>query len=286
MPTIVLSDGLRMAYREQGAGRPLLLVHGWGAHGGFFAPQLEGLSDRFRVIAVDLRGHGDSRIAPDAPLTTAQLARDLAEFVERLDLDRVVAVGWSMGAMVLWEAWLEGARARIDRLVVEDMSPRIVNAPDWPLGLRKGFDAEAAVESARAMTADWPAYAAALARNLFAAEGRSRELVGWAEAEFLAQEPGPLARLWADLADKDFRDHLGEIDAPTLMIHGGCGPYEAETALYLERALPTAASLVFERSGHTPHLEEPDRFNRVVSEFADQPKGVATAPAGFASSTA
>ena len=69
------------------------------------------------------------------------------------------------------------------------------------------------------------------------------------------------------------------------MIHGGFGPYEAETARYLERALPTAASLLFERSGHTPHLEEPERFNRVVSEFADQPKGQATAPAGLASST-
>ena len=286
MPTIGLSDGLRMAYREQGAGRPLLLVHGWGAHGGFFAPQLEGLSDRFRVIAVDLRGHGDSKGDSYPGVTTERLAEDLAEFMTQLDLRDVVAVGWSMGAMVLWQAWLEGAGDRIDRLVIEDMSPRIVNDPDWLLGLPRGFDAETAEKGAKAMLEDWPGYAASLARNLFAAQGRNDELVRWAEAEFAAQEPALLANLWTDLADKDFRDHLGDIDAPTLIVHGRHGPYEAETALYLERALPTAASLVFERSGHTPHLEEPERFNRVVSEFADQPKGVAQAPAGFASSTA
>lgn len=286
MPTVVLSGDLRMAYREQGAGRPLLMVHGWGAHGGFFQPQLDGLSDRFRVISVDLRGHGDSRVAPDAELTTALLARDLVEFMDRLDLNDVVAVGWSMGAMVLWDAYLEGAGPRIARLVVEDMSPRIVNEPGWPLGLRKGYDAAAAEQGARDMLADWPAYAAGLARNLVSSGAGRDKLVAWAEAEFAAQEPRPLAGLWSDLAGKDFRDRLPLIAAPTLIVHGRYGPYEAETAQYLQRTLPTAACMHFQRSGHAPHLEEPERFNRVVSEFANQPAGRATAPAGLASSTA
>jgi pimeloyl-[acyl-carrier protein] methyl ester esterase len=278
MPTVVLSDDFRMAYREQGAGRPLLLVHGWGAHSGFFQPQLDGLSDRFRVIAVDLRGHGDSRIAPGAELSTALLARDLGEFIAALDLNDIVAVGWSMGAMVLWQAWLDGARSRIARMVVEDMSPRIVNEPGWGLGMRKGFTAKAAEKGARAMVADWPAYARALARNLVSAGPRQEALVAWAEQEFLDQEPRPLARLWSALAHEDFRGRLPEVTAPTLVIHGRYGPYEAETARWIEDALPTAASLHFERSGHAPHLEEPERFNRVTAEFAQQPAGRAAAP--------
>jgi pimeloyl-ACP methyl ester carboxylesterase len=281
MPTVVLGDDMRMAYREQGSGQPLLLVHGWGAHGGFFQPQLDGLSADFRVIAVDLRGHGDSRADPDAALSNELLARDLNEFMAALDLEDVTAVGWSMGAMVLWQAWLDGARSRIARMVVEDMSPRIVNEPGWGLGLRKGFDAKAAEQGARAMLVDWPAYAAALARNLVSPGADRAALVAWAESEFAAQDPRPLAGLWAALAHEDFRDRLPLVEAPTLIIHGRHGPYEAETASYLEEALPTAASLVFERSGHAPHLEEPERFNRVVAEFAQQPAGRVSAPAGL-----
>jgi pimeloyl-ACP methyl ester carboxylesterase len=278
MPTVVLSDDFRMAYREQGVGRPLLLVHGWGAHSGFFQPQLDGLSDRFRVIAVDLRGHGDSRVDPDAELTNALLARDLGEFIAALDLTDIVAVGWSMGAMVLWQAWLDGAGARVSRMIVEDMSPRIVNEPGWGLGLRNGFTARLAEEGARSMVADWPAYARALARRIVSSGPRQERLTAWAEAQFLAQEPRPLARLWSTLADEDFRARLPEVAAPTLVVHGRHGPYEAETARWIEDALPTAASLHFERSGHAPHLEEPEGFNRVTAEFAQQPAGLALAP--------
>lgn len=278
MASVVLRDDFRMAFREAGSGPPLLLVHGWGAHGGFFQPQLDGLSDQFRVIAVDLRGHGDSRVDPSAEISIGQLARDLNDFMEKLDLRDVVAVGWSMGAMVLWQAWLEGARSRIARMVVEDMSPRIVNEPGWGLGLRKGFNAKAAAQGAKAMVADWPAYAKALARNLVSAGPLQQELVAWTEQEFAGQEPRPLARLWTTLAGEDFRDRLGLVTAPTLIVHGRYGPYEAETARYLEAALPIAAGLHFERSGHAPHLEESERFNRVVSEFAQQPAGRALAP--------
>jgi pimeloyl-[acyl-carrier protein] methyl ester esterase len=163
-------------------------------------------------------------------------------------------------------------------MVIEDMSPRIVNEPGWGLGLRKGFTAKAAERGAAAMVADWPAYASALARNIVSPGPGREALVGWAEHEFLAQEPRPLARLWSALAHEDFRDRLPLVSAPTLIVHGRHGPYEAETARWIEDALPTAASLHFERSGHAPHLEEPERFNRVTAEFAQQPAGRAVAP--------
>ena len=91
MAVLELSDGLDLAYEDVGSGRPVLLVHGWGAHGGFFAPQQEALKARFRVITPDLRGH---RHTPgEGPMTVDRLAQDMAELLEALDLRDVVGVG-------------------------------------------------------------------------------------------------------------------------------------------------------------------------------------------------
>ena len=68
-------------------------------------------------------------------MTVQRLAADLAELVEALDLTDIVAVGWSLGAMVLWEVLLGAARARFGGLVVIDMAPRIVSDLGWSLGI-------------------------------------------------------------------------------------------------------------------------------------------------------
>src|SRR3954468_21250510 len=90
------SDGTRISYREEGEGTPLVLLHGLMAHGGFFRAQADLAAD-FRVIAIDLRGHGASAKAGERP-TVEQLAGDVAELAEALDLKRAIGVGWSMGA--------------------------------------------------------------------------------------------------------------------------------------------------------------------------------------------
>jgi pimeloyl-[acyl-carrier protein] methyl ester esterase len=270
MDELVVSDGLRMSWRERGQGPPLLLVHGWAAHGGFFRPQIVGLSDRFRVIAPDLRGHGDSPSdTGDAP-TVQHLASDLCDLLAALDLRDVLAVGWSMGAMVLWEAALGRASGRFAGMVVEDMSPRIVNDADWPLGLRGGYDDQAVESSVGAMTEDWPRFANAMARSILAEPEEQPELLGFLEHEFAAQNPAPLAKLWESLAAQDFRGRLSAVAVPSLIIHGRFGLYDAETSRFLARELPNAERISFASSGHAPHLEEPERFNRTITEFHDR----------------
>src|ERR1700750_998512 len=88
------SDGARIAYRDEGAGTPLVLLHGLMAHGGFFRAQADLAAD-FRVIAIDLRGHGASAKAGERP-TVEQLAADVSELAEALDLEGAIGVGWSM----------------------------------------------------------------------------------------------------------------------------------------------------------------------------------------------
>ncbi len=103
-------DGTTLAYEDAGEGKPaLVLVHGVACHRAFMAPQVEFLRESHRVIAVDLRGHGDSD-SPRQRYTIAALADDVGWMCERLDLAPVVVVGHSLGGLVA----LELASARTD----------------------------------------------------------------------------------------------------------------------------------------------------------------------------
>jgi pimeloyl-[acyl-carrier protein] methyl ester esterase len=259
-----------MAYADAGNGRPLLLVHGWGANQGFFAAQTRALESGFRVITLDLRGHGASPCPEGAP-SVERIAADVCALADHLGLEDVLAVGWSMGAMVLWRALLSGLAERLTGMAVVDMTPRIVNDADWSLGLKGGYDSGSALAAQQAMIADWPGFAAVLARAVVAEglDAERRPLIDWVAGEVALNDPRPLAHLWGSLTAQDFRADLQRFDLPTLIIHGARSQlYAADTSLYLEARLPDARRITFERSGHAPHLEEPDRFNRVITEFA------------------
>ena len=133
MPHYIAPDGARIAYDDVGEGRPLLLLHGLMAHRGFFGRQSE-LGDEFRLISIDLRGHGESRAAGEAP-TVEQLAADVAGLTDSLDLRDAIGIGWSLGASVLWHVLTGPAGHRFAGSVIVDMTPCVMNDADWRLGL-------------------------------------------------------------------------------------------------------------------------------------------------------
>jgi pimeloyl-[acyl-carrier protein] methyl ester esterase len=269
MPVLTLRDGVNLAYEDVGQGPLLLLVHGWGVNGRFFHPQIEALADSFRLIAPDLRGHG--RTPGVAPMTIGQLADDVTQLTEALDLTDVVGVGWSMGAQVLWTALLGPARPRFVGMVAVDMGPRIVSDGGWTLGVKRGYESSTAPMLQQVMQADWPAYAAFLANGLVAdgAQGERTELIAWVTAEVSKNVPGPLADLWGSVTVQDFRDTLGGLDLPVLIAHGAKSQlYTAQTAADLAARLPDARIVAFEHSGHAPNLEEPETFNTTIADFA------------------
>jgi pimeloyl-ACP methyl ester carboxylesterase len=96
-------DGVRLAYTESGSGDPpMLLVHGWSCDHTYFAPQFAHFSTNHRVVAVDLRGHGESD-KPVQEYSMAGFAADLRWLCEQLGLERPVVVGHSMGGVIAFE---------------------------------------------------------------------------------------------------------------------------------------------------------------------------------------
>ena len=90
---------ISLYYEEQGQGEPIFLLHGNGEDGTYFVNQLSFFSDRYRVIAVDTRGHGKSPRGT-APFTIKQFAVDLQELMERLQISSAIILGFSDGANI------------------------------------------------------------------------------------------------------------------------------------------------------------------------------------------
>jgi pimeloyl-ACP methyl ester carboxylesterase len=254
------SDGARIAFSDEGEGRPLVLLHGLMAHSGFFARQ-RALADSFRVVAVDLRGHGRSP-AGDVRPTIRRLAEDVTELAAALELDGAVGVGWSLGAAVLWRVLAGPASQRFAGAVVVDMTPRVLNDADWDLGLSR----ETCEARSQAIRDDFPAFAAAAGQAIFAAPGAEADRAARA---FAANDPAAIGALWESLVEEDFRPLLPSIRQPTLIVHGARSHlYGADTAGHLVAALPDARAVAFDRSGHAPHLEQPELFNAALRDFA------------------
>src|SRR5262245_37537999 len=96
-------DGVALAFDEAGIGQPpMLLVHGWTCDHTFFQPQLEHFSRQHRVVAVDLRGHGQSD-KPHQDYTAAGFADDLVWLCEQIGVRKPVVVGHSMGGNISLE---------------------------------------------------------------------------------------------------------------------------------------------------------------------------------------
>lgn len=265
MQFLAASDGVRIGYREIGRGRPLVLLHGLMAHGGFFREQ-QALADQFRVISIDLRGHGAS-FAAGEDLSVRRLAEDVAELAEALDLEGAIGVGWSLGASVLWDVLSGPASARFAGAVVVDMTPRVANDGEWRLGL----EPEHCQARSRAIAGDFESFATAAGQAIFAQPVASGlgEAARWAGGEFARSDAASIGAVWTSLVERDFRPQLGGIKQPTLIVHGAHSHlYGADTAEHLASALPNALIIQFEHSGHSPHLEQPELFNQTIRDFA------------------
>lgn len=271
MALLDLKDGGHLYYEDVGSGRPIVLLHGWGMRHDLFREQLGGLSARFRLIAPDLRGHGDSSHLDDGQ-NLQTLVDDMAELIDSLDLSRMILVGWSMGAMIAWALMLRKEAARVSGLVSIDMVPRLLNDGDWQFGLRNGRDASVFSASAARMRTDWPGFTRIFVPRIFARgqAPKRKALVDWIESMTERNHPESMARLWLSMAAHDFRKDLAKINAPALVVHGALSQlYSEEASEWVAGNIPQAKRVDFAHSGHAPHLEEPDAFNRQIEKFAD-----------------
>ena len=258
-------NGADLYYEDAGSGTPLVFLHGVMASHRFFEPQLAGLSDEYRTIAIDFRGHGRSEKA-ELGHTVAQYARDLRAFVDRHELDEVVLVGWSMGALVSWDYVDQFGTGGLRGLVDVDMEASRFRWDDYEYGLT---DLEGLETTLALAQRDRTTLVERVTEQVF----KDPPTAETAALQFdeLSRTPAPIkSAILFDALTRDYRDLLPEIDVPTLVCAGADEKRGTVASVRnVAELVPRSCFELFEESGHCPTLEEPERFNRVVRRFVD-----------------
>lgn len=272
MGTLKLNGGGTLEFDDQGSGPAMVFLHGWSLGKEAFEKQSRDLSDRYRVVVPDMRGHGRSnKFARGDGIDT--LAGDLEKLLVELDLTDVILVGWSMGALVAWQTVEGPQRGRIRGIVTIDMVPRVLNGDGWQHGLRAGthlYDIDIDLSK---MRNDWRAFTRAYVPMVFAG-GKAvdrHELIDGMLDLVKDNDLESMTNLWHALVHADFVDSVQQLDVPTLITYGALSQiYTEEAAVWMDKHIPLSRRVCFADSGHAPHLEEPERFNQALVDFADE----------------
>ena len=252
--------GVSLRYDRAGSGPLVLLVHGWTCNRTFWDRQVQALRDRFTLVTVDLRGHGESS-HPRTGYTIGALAGDLEHLVRALGVPRLAVVGWSMGGLVA----LELARRLGERV----SALGLVCTTAGGLADRKSPPGhpDRAGEMRAAVANDFRGFARQLAADFFL-KGAESPLHPWAVAQMQKTPPHVAAAALDAMLAADLRKHLRGLEVPTAVLHGRHDkllPLADGEAL--AKGIRGARLVVFEESGHAPFLEEPEAFNKALGEL-------------------
>jgi non-heme chloroperoxidase len=267
------NDGVRLHYLEAGAGKPIVLVHGISQTAEQFKFQIEDLSDRYRLIALDLRGHGESEKV-NFGLKIHRLAQDLREALVAANADDVTLVGHSMGCTVIWAYWELFGADRLGKVVLIDQSPMLTSNPAWTPEEREAagsmYTPAALWETANALAGpDGEAFARAfidstLTRNC------PEDLKEWIIQCTARMPRKDAATLLLNLGCHDWRDIIPRITLPTLVIAGRVSLIPWKSVAWIAKQIPGAQLEIFEENeggNHFMFLENPTKFNQILSTF-------------------
>lgn len=221
---------ISLYYQERGKGEPFILLHGNGEDGTYFDGQLKFFSDRYRMIAVDTRGHGKSPRGT-APFTMEQFAKDLNELMIALEIPKAIILGFSDGANIAMKFAL---------MYPEKTAALILNGGNVNTkGIKRSV--QIPIEAGYRIT------------GIFAGKSeqakRSREILG-----LMVNEPNIKF------------DALHSISVPTLVIAGTKDMVKRAHTEAIARNIPDARLSVIQ-GDHFIANKECDRFNQEVLAF-------------------
>ena len=227
----------------------VVLLHGLIASGGLnWFQAFEPLSKHFRVVAPDLRGHGRG-LRTWRRFRLADCADDVAELMSVLDIDRAIAVGYSMGGPVAQLLWHRHP-ARVSGLVMCATSNRFVPGVRTRMGMVTAVTAIAGSTRIGQLATRIPV--SAIQRQVpTAVRSRPDSFAQWAAAEMRRHDPRVLAEALAAVSNFNSTDWLHQVDVPTaLMITKRDKAIPAPEQLRLLLSAPSASTHIFDE-GHT-----------------------------------
>ncbi len=263
-------DGVKLSFEETGRGEPVIFVHEFAGDHRSWEPQVRHFARRYRCITYNARGYPPSDVPEDpGAYSQARAAADVKAVLDHLGIARAHVVGLSMGGFAALHFGLSyPAMAR--SLVVAGCGYGA--EPDRNAQFRA--EANAAAESLErdGMEVFAAGYALGPARVQF----QNKDPRGHREfAEMLAghsAKGSALTQLGVQRERPslyDLEDRLTALTVPTLIMTGDEDEPCLAPSVYMKRKIPNAGLAVLAKTGHTLNLEEPEAFNRLLTEFFD-----------------
>jgi 3-oxoadipate enol-lactonase len=262
MSNVARVRGIELAYTDAGGGPAVLFLHGFPFDRSMWSGQVERLSASFRVIAPDLRGHGETTVTR-GPSTMEEMAEDVVSLLDELNVPRAVICGLSMGGYVAL-ALYRAHPSRVRALVLADT--------------RSQADTEDArrtreENARRALAEGMGPIVDSMLPKLLSERTREREpdTVARVREMMLGLNPeGAAAALRGMALRRDQTDLLPKTDVPVLVVVGSediiTPPAEAEA---MHALIEGSRLVVIEGAGHVSNVERPDEFDRALSEFLE-----------------
>jgi non-heme chloroperoxidase len=268
MPFVETSDGVRLFYRDWGAGSPLVFLAPWGLHSGWWEYQMAYLvSQGLRCVAYDRRGHGRS-MEPSRGYEFDTLADDLHAVIKQLDLRGVTLVGQSLGCGEIVRYIARHGADRSSRIImVAPITPMTLKTADNP----DGVDSSSLEKVREALSKDRPHVIAGAAPAFFGAPKNpvSIEMMNWWTDMLLQCPLRVLLELHRMFTVTDFRSELRTILLRTVIIHGDndtSTPIDL-TGRKTARLMPNSQLTVYEGAAHGLPITHMDRLNRDLLAF-------------------
>lgn len=257
-------NGTRLNVIEEGDGPALLLLHGMGGSWREWAPQLDGLSDRYRCIAVEHRGHGRSE-RTSGRYSINLFTDDVVAVCQALGVTQAHVAGLAMGGMIALDLalrypWL------VDSLILAGSTAR----PDESFRLGLQAISRFVRDQGYADTPLQGGTAAGLAWSPTTVRDRPHIIRDYMR-DALSTDRDAYARTALAVADVDLQDRLDDVRAPALVLwgdHDVLVPRHYSEAIC--RGLERAELVVVPDAGHLCTLEQPDIVTGVMRSFLDR----------------
>jgi esterase len=257
-------NGLRLHYLDWGSPdkQPFIMLHGIGRVAHSFDHIAPRFNQDYHVMAIDMRGHGDSAWSPEGAYLVEDYAKDLEAFIEQLNLRNVILLGNSTGGRVV-QVYAGMHPDRMAKLVVEDVGPERTNEIASAFARRveqedKGWASED--ELVASLMRGGSKVSEELQRNYahFGSKRRADGRIVWKRDPNLVKGFVP-TELWTQVL---------KITCPTIYILGGASTIvPPETQQKLRESLPAVQIVTMPKRGHYPHQEAPEEYIRIVQTF-------------------
>ena len=265
-----MTDAYRWSFHSspEGQKKSVLFLHGFMGCKEDWKDVGDSLGDTFRVLTVDLPGHGSTQsVEPDVSFGMENTARELIELLDSLNMYRCHVVGYSMGGRL---ALYLGIRYpnRVDRLVLESASPGLAEPAARDERRQQDRELEHKLEtvSFSRFLEDW------YAQPLFSMLKRHPQFPDLLQRR-MRNRPTELAKSLRQMgtgAQPSLWESLKSLRQPTLFVAGNKDIKFREIAVEMADRCPTGRAVIIENSGHAVHFEQPKLYIDVIQAFFNE----------------